>query len=431
MAKRIKSTKLDSRAARAGLKQSPKPYYQAIDRGLHLGYRKGKRGGKWVLRSYVGNADYDVQTFATADDSLDADGATVLDFWQAQTKARDLHQAKQRRAAGIKEPDGPYTVKTCMAEYLESLRDNATPSTILDAEKRINALILPELGTLECEALTAPVLQDWHRNLAKQQPRLRTRKGKEQQYRDLDMSDREIKRRRKSSANRTLTVLKAALNRTWRETDHIRSDDAWRKVKPFKNVEAARVRYLKVDEAQRLINACEPDLRDLVQGALATGARYGELCAMVAADFDPDNGSVHVRQSKSGKDRHVVLTDEGQALFGRLTAGRLGDAPIFRKSTGQRWLPSHQGRPFAAAVTRAKIDPPISFHGLRHTYASLAIMNGAPLMVVAENLGHADTRMVEKHYGHLARQYVAETIRATAPQFGMTEAGNVKPMRSG
>ena len=68
-------------------------------------------------------------------------------------------------------------------------------------------------------------------------------------------------------------------------------------------------------------------------------------------------------------------------------------------------------------MQRAKIDPPLSFHGLRHTYASLAIMNGAPIMVIAENLGHADTRMVEKHYGHLARKYVAETIRATAPRF--------------
>jgi hypothetical protein len=44
-------------------------------------------------------------------------------------------------------------------------------------------------------------------------------------------------------------------------------------------------------------------------------------------------------------------------------------------------------------------------------------MNGAPLMVVARNMGHADTRMVEKHYGHLAPSYVADAIRAAAPRF--------------
>jgi hypothetical protein len=43
-----------------------------------------------------------------------------------------------------------------------------------------------------------------------------------------------------------------------------------------------------------------------------------------------------------------------------------------------------------------------SFHALRHTWASLAVMGGVPLLVVAKNLGHVDTRMVEKHYGHLA-----------------------------
>jgi hypothetical protein len=52
-------------------------------------------------------------------------------------------------------------------------------------------------------------------------------------------------------------------------------------------------------------------------------------------------------------------------------------------------------------------------------------MAGAPLLVVAQNLGHADTRMVERHYGHLAQSYVAETIRRTAPTFGVSSADNV------
>jgi hypothetical protein len=45
-------------------------------------------------------------------------------------------------------------------------------------------------------------------------------------------------------------------------------------------------------------------------------------------------------------------------------------------------------------------------------------MNGVPLMIVAKNLGHNDTRMVEKHYGHLAPSYEASAIRAGAPRFG-------------
>jgi hypothetical protein len=123
-------------------------------------------------------------------------------------------------------------------------------------------------------------------------------------------------------------------------------------------------------------------------------ARYGELARLEVRDFNPDAGTVTIRQSKSGKSRHVVLTSEGHALFSQLTAGRAGE----------------QIRPMAEAVQRAAIKPRITFHGLRHTWASLAVMSGMPLMVVARNLGHADTRMVERHYGHLAPSFIADAI---------------------
>jgi integrase len=70
----------------------------------------------------------------------------------------------------------------------------------------------------------------------------------------------------------------------------------------------------------------------------------------------------------------------------------------------------------------------VSFHSLRHTYASLSVMAGAPLLVIAQNLGHANTRMVEAHYGHLSKSYVADAIRAAAPRFGFVDDGIVTPI---
>ena len=58
MSKTVRERKLDSPAARAKLKHSGKPYWRAIDTGLHLGYRKGLAGGKWVLRRYLGKETY-------------------------------------------------------------------------------------------------------------------------------------------------------------------------------------------------------------------------------------------------------------------------------------------------------------------------------------------------------------------------------------
>jgi integrase len=70
-----------------------------------------------------------------------------------------------------------------------------------------------------------------------------------------------------------------------------------------------------------------------------------------------------------------------------------------------------------SAHARAKIKP-VGFNQLRHTWASHAVMNGTPLMIVAQNLGHTDTRMVEAHYGHMAKSYVKDALHKGAPRFG-------------
>ena len=174
-------------------------------------------------------------------------------------------------------------------------------------------------------------------------------------------------------------------------------------MKPFKAVETAVVSYLSETECARLVNACEPRFRDLVRGALLTGCRYSELAGMHGSDFNADAGVITVRESKAGKPRHVVLTEEGQRLFADLIAGKLGSDPIFTRADGGVWGRSHQLRPMREACRRAKIKPEISFHVLRHTYGSALAMRGVPMGVIAEQLGHADTRMTEKHYAHLAR----------------------------
>jgi len=57
-------------------------------------------------------------------------------------------------------------------------------------------------------------------------------------------------------------------------------------------------------------------------------------------------------------------------------------------------------------------------------------MKGVPLAVVAAQLGHSDTRMVEKHYGHMAASYVAETVRAAFSNMGLVERSAVVPVRA-
>ncbi len=361
----------------------------------------------------------------SADDTLDADGSIFLTFSQAQAIARTRFVECRRVAVGLPTDVGPYTVRRCVEEYLDWLDQNRKSGK--DARHKAEALILPQIGDLECAKLTTKSLRDWRDAAAEAPARLRTKKGKPQRYRDTDGLDPEdVQRRRRATVNRVLTTLKGALNHAWRD-QKIPSDQAWRALSPFKEADAARVRYLTVDEARRLINAADPVFRNLVRAALLTGCRFGELAGFKVADWSPDSGTVLVRRSKAGKAWHVVLTDEGRDFFAGLAAGRGSGDVLISRADGSRWGTSQQARPMIEACERARLDPPASFHTLRHTYASLTIMAGAPLMVVARNLGHADTRMVEKHYGHMSASYVADAIRAAVPRFGI-ETGNVVAM---
>jgi integrase len=419
LARTVQDAKIGSRAAREKLKARGKPYFRPLDRELHLGYRKGKTGAVWVMRWYLGAGDYKVETIGPADDKQDPDGAIVLDFAQAQTKARELYTQRKREAAGLPTTSGPYTVAACIADYLNWFGEHK--KSIVDTRHRANAHILTTLGDRPCNDLTTAELEKWRNALAKTAKRIRTKTGTAQRYGvQAGADDEEAVRRRRASTNRTLTILKAALNRAWR-AGKIASDDAWRRLQPFKEADAARVRYLTIAEAQRLINASSIDFRLLVRAALATGARYGELARLRASDFNPDSGTLHVRTSKSGKGRHIVLAEEGVALFTAQAAGRTSNALLLPKDDGGEWKASHQARPMKQACKGARIEPDANFHCLRHTYASHSIMNGAPLLVIAKNLGHTDTRMVEQHYGHLAESFVADAIRAAAPKFGLLE----------
>lgn len=93
------------------------------------------------------------------------------------------------------------------------------------------------------------------------------------------------------------------------------------------------------------------------------------------------------------------------------------------------WKTSDQKRPMQAACLAGKIDPPISFHQLRHSYASSLIPMGIPLAYIAAQLGHSGTRMVEKHYGHLAPNAVAAAIRDMAPKLGIHQPQGVEALK--
>jgi integrase len=427
MARTVRNGKIDTRSSRARLRVRREPYWTVISQGCTLGYRRGEKAGTWIAKFRDDSGKRYYEALGAADDARDPDRLSVFSFAQAQERAREFFKRKAREAAGELAPhDGPYTIADALAAYLRAYERRGGKS-VEETRRKVETHILPELGSLPVAKLTARRVEDWHHRLAEAPARVRAARGGEPQYRRLDRSAEGVRKRR-ATANRLLTVLKAALNHAWK-AGHAATDETWRRVHPFKAVETARIRYLLEAECARLANACAPAYRNLVAGALLTGCRYSELARMQAADLNPEAGVVTVRASKANKPRHVTLTEEGRALFSALTAGKMPSDPIFVRADGGLWGKSHQLRPMLDACKRAKISPAISFHILRHTYGATLAMRGVPMAVIAEQLGHADTRMTQKHYAHLAPSYVASTIRAHFPVLGLVQPSAVVPMR--
>jgi integrase len=421
MARTVKHARLESRTSRSRLKRGRQPHFQTIIPGkAHIGFqcRKGDPAGRWLLRRYVGSDKYRVTTLGLADDAAPADGNNVLNYEQAAAKAMAMLGAPAGKKHRL-------TVKDAMELYVQHKR--VLGQSVADVLSRATVHVLPALGDLVVAELTAEQLRRWLYTLSATPAQKRPKAGVTQ-FRP-EPKDDEAVRARRASANRVLTMLKAMLNHAYDE-GHVTNRDAWgRKLKPFRDVEVARIRFLSLVEAARLINACDPEFRSLVRAALETGARYGELTRLEVADFNPDVGTLHIRKSKTGKARHIVLTDEGKEFFKQHCAGRAGSELMFAHDDGSAWQKSEQGPPLREANARAKIKPPVIFHSLRHTWASLAVMAGVPLVVVAKNLGHANTAMTEKHYSHLAPSYMADEIRKNAPVYDVKPDKKVVPLR--
>ncbi|HEV2624885.1 MAG TPA: hypothetical protein VGV62_07165 [Xanthobacteraceae bacterium] len=101
MPRSARKTSLETRTARLANKVRHAPYFVKIAKGPHLGYYRGAVSGSWVARRYCGEGTYENAALGGADDTLDADGITVLDYWQAQAAAKIVGRA---RAAGRSRP---------------------------------------------------------------------------------------------------------------------------------------------------------------------------------------------------------------------------------------------------------------------------------------------------------------------------------------
>jgi hypothetical protein len=191
----VKHARSESQSARARLKRGRQPHWQALVEGrLHLGWQcwKGEPVGRWLLRRYIGDGKYRVQALGRADDAARADGADVLNFEQAKTKAHAMVASPNGNGNG---PIARLTVRQAMHRYIDYKHQKGQP--VGDLISRSNVHIIPTLGDLVVSELTAEQLRRWLATMAAA-PAQRRAKGNKPQYRPEPTTDEEIRQRRAS-----------------------------------------------------------------------------------------------------------------------------------------------------------------------------------------------------------------------------------------
>lgn len=155
--------------------------------------------------------------------------------------------------------------------------------------------------------------------------------------------------------------------------------------------------------AKALGAVLNPQLGELLAYIEDTGCRPKEARTLEARHLDLANGVAvldeHKTAHKTGKPRILYLTEKAAEIAGRLAAIRPA-GPIFLNTKGNPWTGNALVQAMESLRDRAGLGPEVIAYGLRHLFATTGLANGLSDTMMAELMGHADTRMMGV-YGHL------------------------------
>lgn len=172
----------------------------------------------------------------------------------------------------------------------------------------------------------------------------------------------------------------------------------------------ARSRYLSETEYEKLLKVSRisswPKLTLLIMLAVTTGARRGTLMGLQWKDVNLGEKRAFCARTKNGEPFVLVLMPDVLAEFERFTPKANPDDLVFCGSYPTK--PMNFNKTWEIVLKEAGIDG-VVFHTLRHTHASWLARRGAPLLAIADSLGHKSLAMT-KRYAHLCVDSRAEML---------------------
>jgi len=306
---------------------------------------------------------------------------------------RELENARKKEEArqkAIEEKENISFIDFFENVYLPVTRTSKKPLSVAKEEQHVKNWIKPAIGNLPLKEL-------------------------KKQHIEL-IKNRLLEAGRTS---RTVQYVLATIRQTWnaaRFEGFVSGDSPTRSVK-LPKVDNRRQRYLTPDECESLLTALKPHSEHVYfisVLSLDTGMRFSEIANLERQDVNIFAESLFLRDTKSGRNRTVFMTDRIKELFQKMAFGK-PDELVFPNRDGQRM--KHISKTFDETVEKLGLNRGITdsrykavYHSLRHTHASRLLESGVDIYHVKELLGHQSIQTTER-YTHTRDETLKNAVK--------------------
>ncbi len=302
------------------------------------------------------------------------------------------------------------TFKDFIPQYLGIIRNIISPTTYESYVNCINRLLIPEFGHMKLASIKPIHIQSFIQKLCETTA-------------DCKAKNVEEHKLSASTVQRYLTCLKSIFKQAAKlDLIGMNPTDSAKLTMP--KIVNPKIEIFTKQEAQKMLSCLvdeELQFQVLIQIAIITGARRGELVGLKFSDIDFENNKITIERSaiklkgqpittKPPKDYEVrtiavneycinlirLLQKEKQSTRQRLGTAWCGDDWLFTQWNGEIMNPQTPTRQFAKFLERHELKHR-KFHSLRHTSATLLLYGGLNIKQVQGRLGHGDIETTNKY----------------------------------
>ena len=398
------ATRIDTVEGRSKLKPRAAPYWLTLRKGGQLGFRRMSvdTRGAWLAQAY------DPSTLKQTRRSL-GDFSDIVESkrFEAARKAAEVWFEHLGRGGSL----DVVTVKVACEQYVTYVKAQAVLAAnpaekgkilrnAADLEGRYRRWVNDNpLGTIEMQKLKRTQLESWTLTL-----------GGTAVLIDPHAPQPRTRPRARSSINRDMTALRAALNRA-HDVGLVTSDLAWKQaLKPLKDADGRRNVYLNRKQRAALVAAtAAPDLAAFVRAMTLLPLRPGALAALTVENFDAPRGALRVSLDKAGGGRELQLPTETANFLKKQAKGKPSGAPLFARADGKAWTKDAWKGPVKEAVAAANraaeaaddessmLPTNVTAYTLRHSVITDLVDADVNALTIAF-LSGTSVAMIEKHY---------------------------------